>query len=238
MSQRILVFTKDRSLAALLESGLEKRGFAVSIANNRQRVVAWTTAGKADFVLVDASTAPEQGLKLCQEVRRCDRSARVIIALPSRRGWNLHDTDAWMLTPVTLRKVRSHLRRLSAAAARDVLQVGDVQLDPRNKVVRRGDCEAHLTPKETLLLQLLMQQAGRIVSRKEIMKIAWDTDYTGDTRTIDVHIRWLRKKIEPAPGKPIYIRTMRRRGYRFEAPGLDLLPQPQPQAAESGVPVP
>jgi DNA-binding response OmpR family regulator len=102
-----------------------------------------------------------------------------------------------------------------------LITVADIILDPKEKVVRRGHSQMHLTPKEARLLQLLMENAGKLVAREEIMRRVWDTEYTGDMRTIDVHVRWLRKKLEPTPGAPRYICTVRGKGYRFEPGDLD-----------------
>jgi DNA-binding response OmpR family regulator len=85
------------------------------------------------------------------------------------------------------------------------------------RVLRKGRARYRLRPKEAALLALFMRNPGRVLTRREIMKAVWDTDYVGDTRTLNVHVRWLRLKIEDDPGKPRLLRTVRGVGYRFES---------------------
>ena len=217
MPEKILVFTKIRLTAKLLSNGLEKRGFVVSTTRSKKRMLAWTSTGRASFLIVDAADGVEEGLEFCKKLRERDEYARIIFAVASRRKLPTNDIDASFVAPITLRKVHHHIRALSKATPRYLTRVADVVLDPKDRVVYRGEHEAHLTPKETRLLRLLMLNAGTLVQREEIMKQVWDTDYTGDMRTIDVHIRWLRKKLEPEPSKPTYIRTVRGEGYWFNA---------------------
>jgi len=120
-----------------------------------------------------------------------------------------------------MRKVLRRMKTLREALPHYLISVADVTLDPKDRVVRRNNLETHLTPKEARLLQLLMENAGSLVAREDIMKRVWDTEYTGDMRTIDVHVRWLRKKLEPDPSAPRYIRTVRGKGYRFETQTVD-----------------
>ena len=98
------------------------------------------------------------------------------------------------------------------------LQAGGISLDLENRCVTKGKATVHLTPKECRLLQTFMKNGGAVLTRKFLMKTVWDTDWTEDTRTLDVHVRWLREKIEDNPSKPVYLRTVRGVGYRFEAP--------------------
>jgi len=98
------------------------------------------------------------------------------------------------------------------------LQAGGISLDLENRCVTKGKVTVRLTPKECALLQTFMNNGGMVLTRKVIMKKVWDTDWTEDTRTLDVHVRWLREKIEDDPSKPVYLRTVRGVGYRFEVP--------------------
>jgi len=96
------------------------------------------------------------------------------------------------------------------------LVAGDLTLDLAGRNVVKNGIPTHLTFKECALLEILIRNNGEVLTRKQLMKHVWDTDYLGDTRTLDVHIRWLRKKIEDDPSQPILIRTVRGVGYRFE----------------------
>lgn len=98
------------------------------------------------------------------------------------------------------------------------LRAGDLTLDLDERCVIKNGLAKHLTFKECALLKTLMKNGGKVLTRKRLMKEVWDTDYLGDTRTLDVHIRWIRKKIEDNPGEPVLLRTVRGVGYRFEIP--------------------
>lgn len=98
------------------------------------------------------------------------------------------------------------------------LQAGGISLDLEGRSVTRGKATIRLTPKECALLHAFMKNGGTVLTRKFLMKEVWDTDWTEDTRTLDVHIRWLREKIEDNPSRPVYLRTVRGVGYRFEVP--------------------
>lgn len=98
------------------------------------------------------------------------------------------------------------------------LRAGDLTLDLEQRTVSKQGVSSHLTFKEVALLEILMRNNGEVLTRKRLMKEVWDTDYLGDTRTLDVHIRWLRVKVEDKPSQPEMIRTVRGVGYRFEAP--------------------
>jgi len=96
------------------------------------------------------------------------------------------------------------------------VRAGDLTLDLAERCVIKKGVSTHLTFKECALLEILIRSNGEVLTRKKLMKEVWDTDYLGDTRTLDVHIRWLRKKIEDDPSQPVLIRTVRGVGYRFE----------------------
>jgi len=121
-------------------------------------------------------------------------------------------------------KGRMSLRKRKASAGakpnlpQRPLAVGDLILDPTTRIVHCNGGESKLTPKECRLLGAFMENEGKVLSRKDLMKEVWDTDYMGDTRTLDVHIRYLRKKIEENPSDPSYILTVRGVGYRLELP--------------------
>jgi len=96
------------------------------------------------------------------------------------------------------------------------LRAGDLTLDLDRRCVIKNGVEKHLTFKECALLKLFMNNGGEVLTRKRLMMEVWDTDYLGDTRTLDVHIRWLREKIEDSPSEPSFLRNVRGVGYRFE----------------------
>jgi DNA-binding response OmpR family regulator len=118
-------------------------------------------------------------------------------------------------------RVRAILRRTErqpAGSHRDVLEVGNIRLDARSRRAWRNEDELTLPQKEFDLLTCLMRNRGIALSRDLLLERVWGFDFLGDSRTVDVHIRWLREKIEPEPAQPRYIQTVRGVGYRFESP--------------------
>ena len=217
MPEKVLVFTKVRSTAKSLGAELERRGFVVSTTGSKKKMLALTSTGRVDYLLVDASNDAEKGREFCQQLRERDAYVRIIVVVPGRRKMPLDSADAILTAPLTMRKMLRCMKTLREASPRYLISAADIVLDPKDRIVRRGGQETHLTPKEARLLQLLMEHAGSLVAREDIMRQVWDTEYTGDMRTIDVHVRWLRKKLERTPSTPRYIRTVRGKGYRFEA---------------------
>jgi DNA-binding response OmpR family regulator len=123
-----------------------------------------------------------------------------------------------MTPPFTSRKLLYRVKKLAETLSSREIRAAPLALDPDTNMLRKGDISSHLRPKEAALLELFMCNPGRVLSRQEIMKKVWETDYMGDTRTLSVHIRWLRLKIEDNPNAPIFLRTVRGVGYRFEVP--------------------
>jgi DNA-binding response OmpR family regulator len=124
-----------------------------------------------------------------------------------------------MTPPCTSRKLLFRLRKVAQTLPSRDVKIGDLVLDPLACTLHKGRSRIHLRPKEAALLAFFMRNPGRVLSREEIMKDVWDTDYVEDTRTLNVHICWLRLKIEDDPGQPRLLRTVRGVGYRFDMPG-------------------
>jgi len=120
--------------------------------------------------------------------------------------------------PFTARKLHNRVLRLLPDDSDEELSQGPVKLDLRHRVVRAHGKEKRLTPKCAGLLEQFMRHPGETLDRSFLMKKVWDTDYVGDTRTLDVHVRWLRERIEEDPSSPQYLRTVRGVGYRFGVP--------------------
>ncbi|MBI2846061.1 MAG: response regulator transcription factor [Chloroflexi bacterium] len=111
-------------------------------------------------------------------------------------------------------------KRAAKARPSGKLRAGAFLLDLDRRTLTKGEADASLTPKECALLAAFMSKPGEVLTRKFLMKEIWDTDYLGDTRTLDVHIRWLREKLEDYPSQPAYIQTVRRVGYCFVLPKI------------------
>jgi DNA-binding response OmpR family regulator len=126
--------------------------------------------------------------------------------------------DLRLQKPFTARKLIARIDKVLEQHAPKLLQVGSLILDPATRLVQGDQGEQKLTPKECAILAMLMEHAGEVVSRQQLMEVIWDTTYLGDTRTLEVHVHWLRKKIEADPAAPRYIITVRGQGYRLHVP--------------------
>jgi DNA-binding response OmpR family regulator len=134
--------------------------------------------------------------------------------------------DLTLERPFNARKLLNRVRKLIPNTASNTLCTGDIIFDVENREVSKGERKMRVTPKQAKLLEALMRNAGQVLSRRYLMKHVWNTDYLGDTRTLDVHIRWVREVIEDDPSRPKYVRTVRGVGYRFEPPSAE---PPTPQ---------
>jgi DNA-binding response OmpR family regulator len=120
-----------------------------------------------------------------------------------------------LVRPFTGRKLLNRIVRLLPDSVGNVLRVGQFTLNPESRSLRVGKTEYHLTPMKARLLEVFMRRPGEVLSREFLMKHVWHTDYLGDTRTVEVHIRWLREIIEADANHPFFLQTIRGVGYRF-----------------------
>ena len=170
-----------------------------------------------DLIVVNACASLINVDEICQVLDETQLGfPRLIVS--HDEAHNHLSADAHLSVPFSPRKLTYRIKKALGDQSNRFLRVGDVTLDGLKRQVQRGGRIAHLTPKEFKLLRLLMQHAGEVLNRRTIMKEVWETDYLGDTRTLDVHIRWVREKLEDNPSRPQYVITVRGVGYRFSPP--------------------
>ncbi len=129
-----------------------------------------------------------------------------------------HSVDAFLVPPITSPRLLYRVKKLAGTLPEREIRAGTFALDPDTRTLHKGGTVVQLRPKETALLALFMRNRGRVLSRREIMKEVWETEHLGDTDTLNVHICWLRQKLEDDPVCPRYLRTVRGVGYRFDLP--------------------
>ena len=134
------------------------------------------------------------------------------------------DVEVVLIEPFTLQKLVNRIRPLMPSDSRSLQIIGPIQLDAEQRLVRCEDRQSRLTPRLVALLKILMDRPGELIDRKELFRQVWDTAYTVDTRTLDVHISWLRQAIEEDPRHPKFIKTIRGMGYRLDIEGNAHLP--------------
>jgi DNA-binding response OmpR family regulator len=170
-------------------------------------------------IILDLPSLTFSPHNFCASLKGKDIETPILLLLPpGEKVDHSLETQAYIRYPFSAGKLISHILKLLPASGPGVLQVGDIILNIEQRCVIRGDRETHLTPRQVSLLELFMRHPGEILTRAYLMKRVWNTDYIGDTRTLDVHIHWLRKAIEEDHRTPVYLRTIRRIGYRFEVP--------------------
>jgi DNA-binding response OmpR family regulator len=215
---RILFVEKDPTTADLLVPSLERKGYQVTVANSQRQVTSRIRSGRPDVLIVDVVSFGASGYSLSDTVRaRLDGVATILLLAEGHKAAG-STAEAFMTPPFTSRKLLYRVRQLGSTLLSRLLRAGDLQLDPDSRTLRKGPQLIQLRPKESALLVLFMQNRGKVLHRRQIMKEVWETDYMGDTRTLNVHIHSLRGRIEDDPGNPRYLRTVRGIGYRFDVP--------------------
>jgi two-component system, OmpR family, response regulator VicR len=225
--ETILVVEDDRNLAETLVYNLRQEGFGAEVASTGLEAIAVTRTQRPDLVLLDIMLPELDGFEVCRAVRAS--SAVPIIMLTARddevdRVLGLEmGADDYIVKPFSLRellaRIRSNLRRVelsSGVEAQQALAIGGLHVDPASRIVQRDAKAVHLLPREFDLLLRLMLNRGIVLSRNQLLEKVWGPDYFGDARTVDVHVRRLRMKIEPNAADPVYIRTIYGVGYTFD----------------------
>ncbi len=224
----ILLVEDDPILSETLRYNLEREGYAVINAADGVVGLERARRDQPDMVILDVMLPRLDGFSVCRILRQ--ESEVPILILTARQdeidriaGLEL-GADDYVAKPFSLgellARVRAIMRRSERriSVMREILDAGSIRVDTGSRRAWRGDVELNLSQKEFDLLACLMRNRGMALSRDMLLERVWGYDFLGDSRTVDVHIRWLREKVEPDPSKPIYIHTVRGIGYRFEAP--------------------
>jgi len=224
---KILIVEDEESYIAALELGLARDGFLTHVARTGPEALSLFDRVVPDLVLLDLMLPGLSGIDVCREIRARSRVPVIMVTakdseLDTVVGLEI-GADDYVTKPYSLReliaRMRAVLRRSSEAvhpASADAIEIGEVRLDlARHELCVRGQPVA-LPRKEFELLELLMASSGRVLTRDTIIEEVWGSDYVGDTKTLDVHIKRLRAKVEANPAHPTYITTVRGVGYRFE----------------------
>ena len=224
---RVLIVEDEESVADPLAFLLRREGFTTAVAATGPEGLAEYDRNGADIVLLDVMLPGMSGIEVCKQLRV--RSAVPVIMVTARDteidkvvGLEI-GADDYVTKPYSAReliaRIRAVLRRGTEAddTIDAVLQAGPVRMDVDRHVVSVGDTEVPLPLKEFDLLEYLMRNAGRVLTRGQLIDRVWGSDYVGDTKTLDVHVKRLRGKIEPDPAAPRYLLTVRGLGYKLEA---------------------
>lgn len=226
---KILVVEDDLNLLSALKYNLQKDGYDVTTAIDGTEAVETTRREKPELIILDVMLPKMNGFEVCRILRK-DMTVPILMLTAKAEeidkivGLEI-GADDYMTKPFSMReliaRVRAMLRRvkmaeLSPTEEKTLLKVNDLEIDlARHRAVVRGT-RLELTPKEFDLLAFLARNRGFVFNREQLLEKVWGYDYAGDTRTVDVHIRWLRQKIENDPQKPKHLITVRGTGYKLE----------------------
>ena len=222
----ILLVDDEQLITDSLTYSLKREGFDVEVAADGISAIKTAEAIKPDLIVLDLMLPDISGLEVCRRLRTATTTPVIML---TARGEEIDrvlglevGADDYLAKPFSFRellaRIHALLRRVQLdrqIAQPQALSLRQLSLDPIARRAFKGDQELQLSAREFDLLAVLMKNAGRAMSREELIKLVWGDDWVGDPRTLDVHIRWLRLKVEEDPASPQFIQTVRGYGYRF-----------------------
>ncbi|MBN1188508.1 MAG: response regulator transcription factor [Dehalococcoidales bacterium] len=227
--KHILVIEDDTTLLEMLKYNLIKEGYEVATATDGVQGLESARTQKPDFIILDVMLPKMNGFEVCRILRQ-EMTVPIFILtakddeIDKVVGLDL-GADDYLTKPFKMRELlariraifrRSEIRESSTGSSDTLIKTADMEIDvARHKVTLKG-ISLDLTPKEFELLSYMARNPGIVFNREQVLEKVWGYDYPGDTRTVDVHIRWLREKIEENPEDPKYLITLRGVGYKFE----------------------
>lgn len=225
---RILLVEDEASLSEPLSYLLEREGYEVEVAEDGPSAVQSFTARGADLVLLDLMLPGIPGTEVCRQIRAVSSTPIIMLTAKDSEvdivvGLEL-GADDYVTKPYSTRELLARIRavlrrRVEADQAQEevLLEAGTVRMDTERHVVEVNGSPIPMPLKEYELLELLLRNAGRVLTRGQLIDRVWGSDYYGDTKTLDVHIKRIRSRIEANPSEPVMLVTVRGLGYRFEA---------------------
>ncbi len=227
MGQRVLVVDDEKLIVKGIRFSLEQDGMEVDCAYDGEEALELAKAGRYDMILLDVMLPKMTGFEVCQQIREF---SNVPIVMLTAKGDDMdkilgldYGADDYITKPFNILEVKARIKAIMRRTSRKnneketpkMIEKGDMRLDLEGRRVYIKNREINLTVKEFEVLELLMKTPGKVYSRENLLKLVWGSDYPGDVRTVDVHIRRLREKIEDVPGDPVYVRTKWGVGYYF-----------------------
>ena len=227
-TSKVLVVEDEEALLFTLAHNLKREGYSVLTAARGDDALRIAREAKPDLIVLDVMLPGIDGMQVCRMLRRDMDVPIIMLTALGGEGDRVAGLDTgaddYMPKPFGMRelmaRVRALLRRSSPRAEPDagptLVIAGDLEVDRERREVRRGNMVVRMKPKEFELLLFFVQHPGRVFSREQILDEVWGYDFYGGPRTVDVHVRWLRQKIEDDAANPTRLRTVRGSGYLFE----------------------
>ena len=226
MSKKALVVDDEKAIVKGIKFSLEQDDIVVDCAYDGQEALDKAKAGNYDIILLDVMLPGLTGFEVCQQIREF---SDVPIIMLTAKGDDMdkilgleYGADDYITKPFNILEVKARIKAIIRRTGRtadtnQVMTFGDLKLNEEYRRVFVGDREINVTSREYELLELLASTPGKTYTREELLETIWGTDYPGDERTVDVHIRRLREKLESNPSEPRYVRTKWGAGYYFQA---------------------
>lgn len=216
MQGRILWIEGKRAARQSFVGQLEHRGYEVCVVDSGSSALQTFETLDPDIVIVDAVSLRSSGKRICRSLREKSNGLPIVLISDGKIKPEEACVTTVLTLPFTIRKLLNRIQPLLPTEGQRVIHRGAIRLDLELRRVRCHGRETRLTPRLTQILKILMLNAGRVVERSVLFREVWDTEYVEDTRTLDVHINWLRKAIEIDPKHPQYLKTLRGVGYRLD----------------------
>ncbi|MBO9370114.1 MAG: response regulator transcription factor [Chloroflexi bacterium] len=231
MEGHILLVEGERTAKTSCAPVLEKQGFQVYRVHTLRATSLALETDPPDLLVIDTRCLRFNGLRLCEALSANEPPIPILLIIPEGQKRPHYPGVSVLRGTPTARKLLNRVKRLLSPPGNHLLRAGELTLDLQRRVlIRKGD-EHRLTPRQARLLEVFMRNPGRVLTRAFLMKEVWETDYLDDTRTLEVHVHWLRKAIEEDPRRPRCLTTVRKVGYCFHpsrSPGV----RPQPDASQ------
>ena len=228
MAKKVLVVDDEKLIVKGLRFSLEQEGMEVSCAYDGEEALNMVKEQEFDMILLDIMLPKLSGLEVCQQIREF---SSVPIIMLTAKGEDMdkilgldYGADDYITKPFNILEVKARIKAIMRRAGKQapkeekakVIQVGDLRMDCESRRVFIGNREVNLTAKEFDVLELLAFNPNKVYSRENLLNMVWGYDYPGDVRTVDVHIRRLREKVEENPSEPRYVHTKWGVGYYFQ----------------------
>jgi DNA-binding response OmpR family regulator len=219
MKPKILCIEGKFAGVPTFNAALEKKGYIVRRTLTGKEAINNMKENKSHVVVINAPSMRTTGIRICKSIRTRKNDIPIILISAEGETLSEYDVDANLILqlPFTIRKLNNRIKHLLPTTTEATINVGPIYLDKERLLVKCLEKESQLTPKTADLLEMLMKRPGEVIKRDHLFSKIWETDFTDDTRTLDVHISWLRQAIEQNPRKPLFIKTLRGIGYRLDA---------------------
>lgn len=217
MKHLILLIEGKRTDRPSFMSGLSKKGYEVESVPNGASALKAIQQLNPKAIIIDAASMRTSGIRICTSLRvALDKTPILLIATEAQEVIDENCADQVLRLPFTLQKLLNRLRPYMSMNENKKLECGPIKLDIKERWLHCDGKKTRLTPRLFTLMEAFMSHPGEVLLREDLFRKIWETDYLGDTRSLDVHISWLRQAVEEDPRNPKYIKTERGIGYRLE----------------------